>query len=1051
MAAITSTLTIAPNAQAPLSSAIPFDNATPLYTIDELIRRRAQELGDFTLVGYPKGGITDFEDHSARAVDRYVDAAVVRLQSLGLEPVDPSIEKPPVVGILARSGLHVLVTFMALNRLGYTLFTISTRLAAPALIQLLTMANCSKLLTTDDFHSVLAEVQKERKLEILPLISHSDYYGKEAPVFSRAYDPEKEAAKVAIIIHSSGSTGLPKPIYLTNRSCLGAFATNLNMRCLIASPLFHSHGVFETFRAIFSRKPIYIANYNFPLTAKSLVDMLSTVKPDLFHAIPYMIKLLSETEEGVVALASAKLVFYAGSACPDDLGTRLVKRGVNLAGNFGCTEIGRIMTSVREPGDMDWNYFRLVPSAAPFVLMDEVSPGLFEAVALDGLKSKSTVNSDDPPNSFRTRDLLAPHPTRAGLWKYVCRLDDRFTLVNGEKILPIPIEGRIRQEPIVREAVVFGDGRAFPGVLIVKSDRASDIPDDQFLEQVWPAVEAANANAETFSRIPKELVIVVPTGAKYPQTDKGTFIRVPVYRQFEKEIDHAYAKFDNEQGGSLSLPAEELELYLLDKMNKHLGVELASTSADFFSAGIDSLQCIQMWNLMKKELDLGGRQAELGQNILYETGNAKKLAAHLTSLRKGEQGVDADEFKAVEDLISRYSSFQPLLSAPPAQDVVLLTGVTGGLGAHILAQLAANPNVAAIWTLVRGADDSAAADRVAMSLEARNITLEKGQSSKIVAVACDLGRTDLGLDASKFYQLRCSLTCVVHSAWAVNFNISIESFEAQHIKATHNLIELCLSVNPHPARFFFCSSVSAAARTPRPGTVVERFVTTPAYALPTGYARSKYVAEHITRNAARSTGVPAKVLRIGQLVGDTMTGEWNTTEAIPLMIQTAETLGALPGHDEDMTWLPVDYAAKAIVELADIASSDLPSRMGCGRKWDPDLVYHVVNPARFNWTRDMLPALKAAGLEFEVLPVQEWLEKLRQSDRDPVKNPPIKLLDWFETKFGMVDSTTRNDPLVYETEESVKASPSLGAVPDVTQVEFVKKMVERLQARWHGA
>ena len=126
----------------------------------------------------------------------------------------------------------------------------------------------------------------------------------------------------------------------------------------------------------------------------------------------------------------------------------------------------------------------------------------------------------------------------------------------------------------------------------------------------------------------------------------------------------------------------------------------------------------------------------------------------------------------------------------------------------------------------------------------------------------------------------------------------MQSFEDQHIKAVHNLIQLTLDTKtPEPAKFFFCSSVSSAGGTPRPGEVKESLVPSPAHAQHTGYARSKYVAEHITGNACKA-GARARVLRLGQLVGDTKVGEWNTTEGIPLMIQTAVTLGALPALNE---------------------------------------------------------------------------------------------------------------------------------------------------------
>ncbi|KAI3540707.1 hypothetical protein CSPX01_08116 [Colletotrichum filicis] len=739
----------------------------PFFTLDELIKRRALELVDAPLLGYPNEGLLDFEEHSARAVDRYIDAAVQRLQQLGLSSVldeDSNSEKAPVIGILAHSGLHVVITIMALSRLGYAVFLVSTRLQSPGIARLCELADCSAMLTTSNFHPVLAEVQQERELDVLPLLSHADYYGKDAPVFSRTYDPERESRKIAAIIHSSGSTGLPKPIYLTHKSCIGAFSVHMNMRAFIVSPLFHSHGFYETFRSIYSKKPIYYGNYNLPLTRQNLIQMINYVKPEIFHVVPYVVKLLAETDEGIQALASVKLVLFGGSSCPDHLGDRL-------------------------------------------------------CVCLDGIPSKSTSNSDSPPNSFRTRDLFVKHATQPDWWKYVSRLDDRFTLINGEKVLPIPIEGRIRQEEIVKEAIVFGEQRSYPGALIVKADNAASLTDVEFVEAIWPAVEAANAKAESFSRIPRELIIVLPSETQYPHTDKGTFIRAPFYQQFEKEIQIAYDRYENEEeGGRLSLVGQELEIWLLQQLKKQLGIDLPSADADFFASGVDSLHCIQMWSLIKREVDLGGRQSYLGQNVLYESGNIRKLSEHLVALRNGQVEAVQDELRKMQDLVAKYSSITPHVActAPkPEKHLVFLTGVTGGLGAHLLGQLAALPTVSSVWAAVRAPDDTAAASRIAHSLTSRGISLSPLQQSKVVPLSCDLGLPDFGLGATRIADLKSRLTIVIHSAWAVNFNIPVQSFEDQHIKAVHNLIQLCQSVGtPNPARFFFCSSVSASGGSP---------------------------------------------------------------------------------------------------------------------------------------------------------------------------------------------------------------------------------------------
>lgn len=172
-------------------------------------------------------------------------------------------------------------------------------------------------------------------------------------------------------------------------------------------------------------------------------------------------------------------------------------------------------------------------------------------------------------------------------------------------------------------------------------------------------------------------------------------------------------------------------------------------------------------------------------------------------------------------------------------------------------------------------------------------------SDKIICFPSDLSREDLGLDKSTADILRKSLTTVIHCAWAVNFNLGVQSFEKQHIKGTYNLLNMCLSVTtPPPAKLFFCSSISAAAGTPLPATIQETYISDLTHAQNMGYARSKLVTETIVKTAAEQTGMIARVLRVGQIVGDTQNGMWNSTEAISLMIRSATTIGALPALEE---------------------------------------------------------------------------------------------------------------------------------------------------------
>lgn len=186
------------------------------------------------------------------------------------------------------------------------------------------------------------------------------------------------------------------------------------------------------------------------------------------------------------------------------------------------------------------------------------------------------------------------------------------------------------------------------------------------------------------------------------------------------------------------------------------------------------------------------------------------------------------------------------------------------------------------------------------TLDAKGIApLQDDELNRLTFLPADLSQESLGLEEDTTEELLRRLTVVMHSAWAVNFNLGVRSFESQHIKGAYNLINLCLRAKTRrPARFYFCSSISAAAGTPLPATIEEYHIEDLTHAQAMGYARSKLVTEHIIQAAAEKIGMTASVLRIGQIVGDTNNGLWNTTEAIPLMLQTAKTLGALPALDE---------------------------------------------------------------------------------------------------------------------------------------------------------
>lgn len=287
----------------------------------------------------------------------------------------------------------------------------------------------------------------------------------------------------------------------------------------------------------------------------------------------------------------------------------------------------------------------------------------FECMVLDGLPSKSTSNSDDPPGSYYTRDIFTAHPTIPDAWKYLGRLDDRVTLINGEKVLPIPYEHTVRQHELVQEAVVFGIDKSVPGLMVVPSGKAASLSKEEVLKALMPTIELANSRAEEFGRISPEMVEILDVGTEYPRTDKDSVIRAAFYRTFEKRIEEVYHRFEAPQvdsGTALrALSYEELVQYLLDLFRNKMDKSFLEPTTDFFEGGIDSRQAITARAQITRELDVGGKT--VGSNVIFEYPNVELLAKYLYSLRMGiaADGGEDDEIATMAELIKKYSDFDP--------------------------------------------------------------------------------------------------------------------------------------------------------------------------------------------------------------------------------------------------------------------------------------------------------------------------------------------------------------------------------------------------------
>jgi long-subunit acyl-CoA synthetase (AMP-forming) len=128
------------------------------------------------------------------------------------------------------------------------------------------------------------------------------------------------------------------------------------------------------------------------------------------------------------------------------------------------------------------------------------------------------------------------------LWGRVGRADDVLVLANGEKVVPIPIEGIILAHPAVRSVVAFGHGRTQIGVIVEPAESRDIDPTDEtaltaFRNDIWESVDKANHISPAFARVYKEMILVATPTKRLPRGGKGNIQRKAATALYEEEIN----------------------------------------------------------------------------------------------------------------------------------------------------------------------------------------------------------------------------------------------------------------------------------------------------------------------------------------------------------------------------------------------------------------------------------------------------------------------------------------------------------------------------------
>jgi thioester reductase-like protein len=302
---------------------------------------------------------------------------------------------------------------------------------------------------------------------------------------------------------------------------------------------------------------------------------------------------------------------------------------------------------------------------------------------------------------------------------------------------------------------------------------------------------------------------------------------------------------------------------------------------------------------------------------------------------------------------------------------ILLCGVTGFLGAHLLQDLLANTD-ASLSCLVRG-DSWASAERSLLARWSWYTGLPSlGQyASRVRVLVGDVCERQLGLGSAGYEEVADTHSVVINAAANVSEVGAAAQFFRVNTDAVARLIELSRSGAPKALHHVSTGDVKGFFTGAPPFEAFREQQLEAGQVFRTHYAESKYRAEVLLRKAF-AAGLAGAVYRVGYVAPHSVTGRFQQNihqNYATRYVRACVRLGFaphLPQHELQLN--PVDQVARAIVTVMT-------------RNESRGQTYHLDTPHRVS-QYDVLRLLHAAGYAIRLFEPAEFLARARQLSQD---------------------------------------------------------------------
>ena len=384
---------------------------------------------------------------------------------------------------------------------------------------------------------------------------------------------EEVKYKTFVILHTSGSTGIPKPVHVPHMVFCSQDAQQLipflggtptwvdrirGKRLFVGLPLFHAACLAKMAYCAFTGATLVLPP-TVPLTADVMNAVFTHANTNCAIIAPSLIIDIYKNPEYLAnTIQRVKSLAYVGGTVSRTIGDYISSK-IELVTMFGATETLSHPIELKDDSE-DWEYI----SFSPFTgcTFRPVKDGLYEMIVVRNqeLRLFQGVFATFPKlDEYSTNDLYEAHPTKKGLWRFRMRSDDIICFNNAEKLNPITMEATITGHPKIQSAVVGGHGQ-FQACLLLEPKHYPSTPEETtaFIDEIWPTVVQANKDCPAHGRVMKDFIMLTDPARPLPRAGKDTVQRSAVFHLYEHEFQSIYDQNAKPNLPIQAVPSEKL-------------------------------------------------------------------------------------------------------------------------------------------------------------------------------------------------------------------------------------------------------------------------------------------------------------------------------------------------------------------------------------------------------------------------------------------------------------------------------------------------------------